>query len=250
MSHPATPPAARGGAFVTTRWSCVLEARGASPAARAALGELCAAYWSPVFRFLCCEGRSEDIARELTQEFFARMLAGDSLAHADPAQGRFRSYLLGAVKHFLADQRQREGALKRGGGTTTLPLPGPGDTEVTGCGEIADVTAMVPDSYFDRQWAFTLMDRALTRLAEEMAADDKSTQFNRLKPWLVGDALALSQSEAARELRLSEGAVKVAIHRLRKRFREILREEVAQTIPAGTDISGELRYLVEVLATG
>jgi RNA polymerase sigma-70 factor (ECF subfamily) len=234
--------------FVTTRWTCVLAARGESPQAKAALGELCAAYWTPVFRFLRSEGRDEDTARELTQEFFARILAGDGFIHADPARGRFRSFLLGAVKHFLADRRDRERAAKRGGGVPVEPLRVGADTD-TGAGiQIADATVEVPDTYFDRQWALALMERAFGRLEEELTAGGKAGHYAALKPWLVGDTPALSQAVVARALGLNEGAVKVAIHRLRKRFRELIRAEVAHTVPDTGDADEELRYLVEVLA--
>jgi len=243
-----TPSHPKGGVFVTTRWTCVLAARGESPEARAALSELCEAYWTPVFRFLRGEGRDEDTARELTQEFFARILARDSFSRADPARGRFRSFLLGAVKHFLADRRARERAEKRGGGVPSLPLPS-GDDADTGAGlQIADATVEVPDTYFDRQWALALMEQVFARLAAEFASARKTEQFAALKPWLVGDTPALSQAVVARALGLNEGAVKVAVHRLRKRFRELIRAEVAHTLPDGAEADEELRYLVEVLA--
>jgi RNA polymerase sigma-70 factor (ECF subfamily) len=244
----ATRSIPKGGVFVTTRWTCVLAARGETPEAKAALSELCEAYWTPVFHFLRCEGRDEDTARELTQEFFARILARDGFTHVDPARGRFRSFLLGAVKHFLGDLRDRERAAKRGGGVPAEPLPAGGDPD-TGAGiQIADATADVPDTYFDRQWALALMNHAFTKLAGELAAAGKAEQFTALKPWLVGDTPALSQAAVARSLGLSEGAVKVAIHRLRRGFRELIRAEVAQTVPEAGDADAELRYLVEVLA--
>ena len=240
-------------AFAPTRWTLVLAARGETPAAKAALGELCAAYYQPVFRFFRAGGRDEDAARELTQEFFARLLARDGVAGATPERGRFRSFLLGAAKHFLADRRDRERAAKRGGGLTPEPFHpvGSGQDTETGAGlQIADAAAELPDRHFDRQWAFALMDRALNALAAGLAADGKAAHFTTLKPWLVGDTAALSQAEAARTLGLGEGAVKVAIHRLRKRFRECVRQEISQTIPATEDVDTELRYLVEVLAAG
>ncbi len=246
-------PTAAPSAFAPTRWTLVLAARGETPAAKAALSELCAAYYQPVFRFFRHGGRDEDAARELTQEFFARLLARDSVAGATPERGRFRSFLLGAAKHFLADQRDREQAAKRGGGATPEPFHpiGHGHDTENGSGlQIADTAADRPDTFFDRQWALALMDRALAALTGELTAENKATHFVVLKPWLVGDAAAVSQSEAARTLGLSEGAVKVAIHRLRKRFRELIRHEVAQTIPATEDVDTELRYLVEVLTGG
>ena len=239
--------------FAPTRWTLVLAARGATPEGRAALSELCAAYWTPVFRFLRREGRDEDTARELTQEFFARLLARGGVAGAAPERGRFRSFLLGAVKHFLGDLRDREHAAKRGGGAVPEPLHPMRHGSDTGTApglQVADAAAEVPDTFFDRQWAFALMDRALVALESGFASDGKAAHFTALKPWLVGDAAALSQAAAAVALGMSEGAVKVAIHRLRKRFRELVRAEVAQTVPASDDVDAELRYLVEVLAAG
>lgn len=230
--------------FAPTRWTLVLAARGDSEPARAALGELCGTYYQPVFRFLQREGRSEDAARELTQEFFARLLARDGLATADPARGRFRSFLLGALKHFLGDQRVRERAAKRGGGAVHEPLPEPTDTSPGR--ELAAPGPASPEAWFDRQWALAIMDRALSTLAAEHAAEGKADQFERLKPWLVGAAAA--QADVAGQLGWSEGALKVAVHRLRKRFRELVRAEIAQTVPAFAEVDAELRYLVDVLA--
>jgi len=236
----STPP------FAATRWTLVLRARGEAPEARAALSELCGAYYQPVFRFLRREGRDEDAARELTQEFFARILQRGEVGAADPARGRFRSYLLGAVKHFLADQRKHEGREKRGSGAALESLDSPA-IEGAPSFDVADARAAVPDAWFDREWALAVMDRALNAVEAEFKSAGKAEQFNRLQPWLVGEAEALSQAEAARQLGWNEGAVKVAIHRLRKRFRELLRAEIAQTVAEGEDVDAELRYLIEAL---
>lgn len=235
-----------GAAFVPTRWSLVLAARGEAPAARAALGELCGAYWTPVFQFLRREGRDEDAARELAQEFFARVLAGAGFAGADPARGRFRSFLLGALKHFLADARKHDRRLKRA--AELVPLE-PAGTD-TAAGVQVAAPAEADDAAFDRAWALAVMDRALTALAAESAAAGRAAQFDALKPWLAGGAEALTQADAAARLGVSEGAVKVAVHRLRQRFRELVRAEVAQTLGPGDTVEAELRYLVEVLAKG
>ena len=232
--------------FAPTRWTLVLRARGNTVEARGALSELCEAYYQPVFRFLRREGREEDAARELTQEFFARLLAGGGIGAADPQRGRFRSYLLGAVKHFLADQRDHEQRAKRGGGATPESLDA--DDGSSPALQIADGANAPNDAMFDRAWALAVMDRALTSLAAELAGEGKADQFAMLKPWLAGDADALPQSEAAARLGVSETAVKVAIHRLRKRFRETIRAEIAQTVDDSAEVDAELRYLVEVLA--
>lgn len=233
--------------FAATRWTLVLRARGESPEAKAALSELCEAYYLPVLRFLRREGRDEEAARELAQEFFARVLAGGGFDGADPERGRFRSYLLGALKHFLADQRERERRQKRGGGVIPEQLESSTDTSpgLT----VADPAGPPPDAWFDRDWALAVMDRALKALESEFRAAEKSDQFATLKPWLVGDTPALSQAEAGAKLGLSEGAVKVAIHRLRRRFRELAKAEVAHTLPAAVDVEDELRHLVVALAS-
>jgi len=232
--------------FSATRWTLGLRARGGSVEARGALSELCEAYYQPVFRFLRREGREEDAARELTQEFFARLLAGNGLGAADPRRGRFRSYLLGAVKHFLANQRDHESRQKRGSGLAPESLDAGTDTEPAL--QITDHASTPDDTLFDREWALAVMARALQSLADEFTRDGKADQFTALKPWLVGDAALLPQADAATRLGLSETAVKVAIHRLRKRFREVIRAEIAQTMEEARDVDAELRYLVEVLA--
>ena len=235
-------------AFVTTQWTRVLEARGDSPEAQAALGNLCAAYYAPVLTFLRRSGHPDDAARELAQEFFARLLARHGLDTVERGRGRFRSFLLGAVKHFLADQFDRSRAAKRGSGQESIPLDAGSGGDTTVALQIPDPAAPVPDAYFDRQWALTILDRALSALAAEHAAAGKVVQFETLKPWLTGDTEQRSQAEVARRLDLNEGAVKVAIHRLRKRFRELVKAEIAQTVGGGADVQAELNYLLEVLS--
>lgn len=233
--------------FAPTRWTLILRARGETPEARAALGELCEAYYQPVLRFLRREGRDEDSARELTQEFFARVLASGAFEAADPGRGRFRSYLLGALKHFLADHRKHERRLKRGGGASTESIDA-ADAEDSGPLEIEDPSGPAPESFFDREWALAVMSRALASLQEEFAGAEKAGQFDTLKPWLMGEAPSLSQADAAKELKVTEGAVKVMVHRLRKRFRDVVREEIAQTLRDPSLVDEELRHLIEALA--
>lgn len=234
--------------FGPTRWTLVLRARGESPEAQKALGELCEAYYQPVFRFLRSEGREDDRARELTQDFFARLLNRSGLSTVESGRGRFRSFLLGAVKHFLADVRDHEHRLKRGGGVLPESLDAPASTETTTGLQVPDPAATPADEMFDREWALAIMDHALTALESELASDGKREQFEALKPWLVGDTAGASQLEAAQRLGLSEGALKVAIHRLRKRFGELVKSEIAQTTGDPTAVQEELRYLVEVLS--
>lgn len=235
------------GAFAPTHWTLVLRAQGQTPEAHAALSDLCAAYYPPVLRFLQREGRDEETARELAQEFFSRILQRGKLGTVDPSLGPFRSYLLGAVKHFLADLGKHGRRQKRGGGQLPESLDA-SSTESGSLGDVADASTPVSDAWFDRQWALTLMERALNRLESEFKTAGKTGHFEHLKAWLVGETSAHSQAETARQLRITEGALKVAIHRLRKRFREIIRDEIAQTLADGTDIDAELRYLIEALS--
>ncbi len=225
----------------------MLRARGETPEATAALGELCEAYYGPVMRFLAREGRDEDAAREITQEFFARILSRGSFGDPDPGRGRFRSYLLGALKHFLSDRRKHEQREKRGGGAALESL----DALAAGDGagpEPAAADERPQEAAFDREWALAVMSRGLAILQSEFESEGKAAQFDTLKPWLMGEAPALSQGDAARQLGLSEGAVKVAIHRLRKRYRDAVRAEIAQTLRDPSLVDEELRHLIEALS--
>ncbi len=234
--------------FAPTRWTLVLRAQGETPEARSALSELCEAYYDPVLRFLRREGRAEDTARELAQEFFARVLADGGFDTADPERGRFRSYVLGALKHFLGDQRKREQRLKRGGGATPDSLDAGESGEESASLQVADTSPPVPETNFDRDWALAVMARGLEVLQSDFKSTGKTEQFEALKPWLAGESPAMSQAEAGRRLGLSEGAVKVVIHRLRKRFRDAVRAEIAQTLRNPALVDEELRHLIEALA--
>lgn len=241
------PENATASAFHPTRWTLVMQARGDSHESRTALGELCAAYWNPVFHFLRREGRNDDDSRELAQEFFARLLARGGIGEADRAKGRFRSYLLGALKHFLAERRRNEGREKRGGDAVIESLDAPAAEGSPGL-QIPDPSGEMSDKHFDREWAHALMDRSLTAVQTSFEQAGKSAQFQTLKPWLAGDTENLSQTEAAAKLGMSTGAIKVTIHRLRKEFRAAIEAEIAQTVPSPDDIATELRYLIEVLS--
>jgi RNA polymerase sigma-70 factor (ECF subfamily) len=233
----------RAAVFATTRWTLVLRARGTTPEAKTALSELCAAYWQPVFGFIRQTRREEDAARDLTQEFFARLLAHQGLDTIEPGRGRFRSFLLGAVKHFLADMRDRENAAKRGGGHPPVPL----DTAAPAELDVPDPATPTADAVFDREWAVALVNHAVERLAAEHAVEARRLHFEVLKPWLLGDLGALTQSGAAERLGCTENAVRVAVHRLRRRFRELVKQEILHTVNDPAAVSEELRYLVEVL---
>ncbi len=244
MTSPSSPRAAP--VFFTTRWTLVSRARGESPEARAALGDLCEAYWNPVFQFLRREGRGEDEARELTQAFFAKVLAGPGIGEADPAKGRFRSYLLGSLKHFLANHRRDANREKRGGGLLVESIDSGGSETSPGL-QVADPGAAADDAWFDRHWALAVMERGLQRVRESFAGSGKDGQFDLLKPWLMGDPEGLTQADAAAQLGMTGGAVKVAIHRLRQKFGDAIRQEIADTVGSEEEIAGELRYLIEVL---
>jgi RNA polymerase sigma factor (sigma-70 family) len=248
LPTPADNSAERPAGFAPTRWTLVLRAQGESAAARAALSELCEAYYAPVLTFTRHTGRDEETVRDLTQEFFARLLARHGLDTVEPGRGQFRSFLLGAVKHFLADQYDRSQAAKRGGGQAPVSIDAGMGTSTTTALQIPDPDGPAPDTVFDRQWAVTLVERALNLLAGESASTNKAEQFEILKPWLLGEVDCLSQADAAKRLGLTEGAVKVAVHRLRRRFRQLVKAEIAQTVGDPDQVQEELRYLVEVLA--
>ena len=232
--------------FATTRWTRVLASRGDSPDARLALSDLCAAYYGPVVSFLRHEGRDEDAARELAHEFFARVLERRSLDGANPQRGRFRSYLLGALKHFLANRRAHEMREKRGGQVAHQPLDS--DTDTSPGAAVPDTSTPSPDTSFDREWALSVLARGFELMKRECEQSGTLRQFETLKPWLTGEDLGGPQVEAARELEMNEGAVRVAIHRFRRRFRELVRAEIAQTVNEPGDVAGEMRHLIEALS--
>ena len=231
--------------FHTTQWTRVLQARGDSPDAKTALSELCAAYYKPVFAFMRRNGPDEETARDFTHEFFAKLLAGHGIDSVDPQRGRFRSFLLGAVKHFLADKRDHAQRLKRGAGQPLEAFNAETDT-APGL-QLADDKNLSPDREFDRKWALTLLDNALTKLAKEQQSAGKSDQFETLKSWLTGEVENFSQADAARQLGLNEGAVKVAIHRLRRRFRQLVKTEISHTLHDESQLGNELSCLLAAL---
>lgn len=239
-------PTANAPVFHTTRWTMVMRAQGEAPEARAAMGDLCEAYWMPVFRFLRREGRDKDQCQELAQEFFSRLLTSKTIDQAEPMKGRFRSYILGALKHFLANQRRDEGRQKRGGDAVIESIESGGSETSPGL-QLPDSGATPTDAYFDRHWALAVMERGLTTVEESFGESAKKRQFEVLKPWLVGDVEGLSQADAAAELEMSPGAIKVAIHRLRQKFGEAIRQEIAETVDTEEEIAEELRYLIEAL---
>ena len=227
--------------FATTRWSLVLKAGGSSsPGARDALAKLCETYWYPLYTYLRSRGHSADQAQDLTQAFFARLLEKNSISQADPARGRFRSFLLASLKNFTANERERERTQKRGGGVPLLSLEF--DT-AEGRFQREPPTDETPEKVFDRRWAFTLLDRVIARLRVNVVRGGKDVYFERLKAYLTGEEPQLSYAQTGASLGMSEGAVKVAVHRLRRQFRDLVREEIAHTVSSPDEVEDELRHL-------
>ena len=234
--------------FATTRWTLVRHATGHSAEGRRALSDLCEAYYEPVVAYLRKSGRDDDGARDLAHGFFEYLLAAPNLAGAEPGRGRFRNYLLGALKHFILRENERASREKRGGGAATVSLDEGTDTSPGIV--IADGNALAPDEFFDRQWALALIERAVVALEKEHAEAGKARDFSLLKPWLTGDAVRGGQAGVAQELGMSEGALKVAIHRLRRRFRDLVKSEVAQTIDSDDGVADEMNHLFAALGGG
>lgn len=241
MNEPLPGP--RG--FATTHWSLVLAATSDEASqghARAALEELCRAYWYPLYAFVRQRGVESHEAQDLTQSFFARLIEKGGLASADPNRGRFRSYLLGALKHFLSNEWHRARTQKRGGHENVLELDAL-DPEARYALEPAWTGD--PDAGFDREWALESTARAMRALRAEAEASGKSEQFEALKGTLTGTEP--DRSAIAQQLGMSAGALKVAVHRLRQRYRELLRAEIAQTVTEPSEIEDEMRTLVSAL---
>jgi RNA polymerase sigma factor (sigma-70 family) len=232
--------------FATTRWSLVEAARpgeASRTSARGALEELCRAYWYPLYAFVRRRGYSAIDAQDLTQSFFARMIETGGLAAADRTRGRFRSYLLGAMKHFLANEWQRAQTRRRGGQVQFLPWDALGpEARYGGSAEASDP----PERLFDREWALQMVCGALQALRDEMVRAGKSDQFEVLKGSLTGQE-ELPRDQIAAQLSMTEGAVKVTVHRLRQRYRALLRAAIAETVSSEADLDEEMRYLVAVL---
>jgi RNA polymerase sigma-70 factor (ECF subfamily) len=240
------PSNARRRSFPTTHWSVVRAAgQASSPEARAALAALCAAYWYPLYAFIRRQGVNADDAQDLTQEFFARLLERRDVEKARADRGRFRSFLLASARHFLLNHIASERALKRGGGHTTLSLDF-ADAEQRY--RLAPMNLTTPETVFDRQWALTVLDRALGRIRHEFVEAGRRDAFEMLKDCLTGDGPPGGYQAVGRALGLSEGAVKVTVHRLRKRYRRVLREEIASTVCTEAEIDAETDYLVRVLS--
>lgn len=232
--------------FATTHWSLVNAAMGdevSQSRAREALESLCRSYWYPLYAFVRSRGNSETDAQDLTQAFFARIIETEGFASANREKGRFRSYLLGAMKHFLANEWHRGKAQKRGGKVQFVEWDGLDmESRYAGVSKQSDN----PEMLFDREWALETVIGALKALRDEMEKAGKSEQFEVLKGSLTGQD-ETSREEVAEQLGISVGAVKVAVHRLRQRYRNLLRTAIAETVSNEADLDDEMRYLVEVL---
>jgi len=233
-------------AFATTCWTAVLAAGGASsPSGREALDHLCQAYWPPVYAYARRAGHGPEDARDLTQGFFSHLLETGALARADPQRGRFRSFLLGAFKHFLAHERDRAKARKRGGNLTWLRI----DDSAEPAAELANATAdsRTPDRAFDERWAATLLERVLARLRAEFEQSGRLELFDPFKEFILGQSIEGGYAAVAVKLGMTEGAAKMTVTRLRDRYRRLLRAEVAQTLANPADADSELRHLLAIL---
>lgn len=233
------------GRFNETHWTMVLAAGQKDSRAKAALEELCRIYWYPLYAFVRRQGHSKVDAEDLTQEFFARLLARDDLATVDRGKGKFRSFLLASMKHFLANEWDRAQAQKRGGGKRILSI-NLEDSELKYAMEPAHV--MTPDKLYDRRWAMTVLEQVMVKLRKEMSAEGKTDQFEQMKVFLAESRGDARYAKVAENLGLSEAAVKTAVHRLRKHYRRLLVAEIADTVETQLDVEQELRHLLAALA--
>ncbi len=239
----------RASVFATTRWSVVLAAQDrASPESASALETLCRTYWYPLYAFVRRQGRGPEDAQDLTQAFFAKLLEKHYLRAAAREKGRFRTFLLVAFKRFLANEWDRSRRLKRGGGLAPVPF----DTEVAEQRYGAEPpTEMLPaDHVFERRWAVTLLETALERLRAEYVGHGKGDEFDSLKECLAAARGEIAYDRLAGGMGLTEGATRVAVHRLRKRFRELFRETIADTVSDPAEVDDELRHVASVLSRG
>lgn len=248
MSDDRTPPDPSVGPaeFASTHWSIVLAAgHRSSPGSRDALATLCRAYWFPLYAYARRRTRDVHEAQDLTQAFFVALLEKDSLASVHPDRGRFRAFLITAFKNFMANEWEKAHAQKRGGGVAPIPLDfDAGESRFSR--EPTD--ELTPERLFERDWVLSLLDRVLDRLRDEFERGGKLDQFERLKVFITPQSTASSHAEVARELGMTEGAVAVAAHRLRRRYRDLLRAEIAQTVASPDEVDDEIRNLFEALA--
>src|SRR5436190_6265523 len=232
--------------FATTHWSVVLAAGHSSvPGALEALEKLCRAYWYPLYVYVRRQGQSPHDAQDLTQEFFARLLEKKYLRLVDPDRGKFRAFLLKSLKHFLVNEWEKARTQKRGGGQCLIPL----DAEIAESRYATEpVQALTLDQVYEKRWAITLIESVLALLRESYASAGRLPVFETLQGFIWGEQSTLSYAAVAPQLELTEGAVKVAVHRLRGRYRELLRAEIAKTVAAPGEVDEELQHLIAVLS--
>jgi RNA polymerase sigma-70 factor (ECF subfamily) len=240
----ATP--ALSAEFTTTHWSVVLAAADRRcPQAFEALEQLCRTYWYPLYAFVLRQGRAPHDAQDLTQGFFAYILGKDFLEGVRPEKGRFRSFLLASLKHFLADEWDKGQAAGRGGGQVLLPLD---DQEAETRYRLEPADPLDPKKFYEQRWALTLLDRVLDRLQAEHTAAGKQAVFQQLQPFLLGEKAGATYAEMAVRLGSTEGAITMMVHRMRPRYRELFREEIAHTVASPNEIDEETRHLFRLLA--
>jgi RNA polymerase sigma factor (sigma-70 family) len=227
--------------FASTRWSIVLAAgRTERPDSRQALAELCQSYWYPLYAYVRRRSNDPHEAQDLIQEFFSRLLERNALAVANPERGRFRAFLLTSLRHFLNDQWHKSQTIKRGGGQGRISLDFQSAKSMYA---IEPTDEQTPERLYDRRWAITLLDLVMTRLSDEFARSGKERHFEQLKTFLGRGRTGTSYAKVARELGISEGAAMVAAHRLRRRYRDLLRAEIAQTVASPAEVDDEIRTL-------
>ena len=233
--------------FATTHWTVVLSAsRNETTRGREALGALCKTYWYPLYAFVRRQGYSPHDAQDLTQGFFEKLLESESLASVSPEKGKFRTFLLVALKRFLANEWHRAHSQKRGGGSIRVPLQG----HTAETRYIAEpVEELTAERLYERRWALTLLEHVLERLQGEFSEVGHGAHFEKLKPYLMADKSSIPYAEAGAALGMSESAVKVAVYRLRRRFRELFREEVAHTVAEPEDLDEEIRHLLSAFSS-
>ena len=234
----------RAAQFTSTHWSVVVEAQGESPAAEEALEKLCRIYWRPIYSFVLRHGIGPEEAEDLTQGFFADLLEHRSLTAVRKEKGRFRSFLLGALKHFLADERRRAMAIKRGKGQRLIPLE---ELSADEGFEMEPADPVTAEQIYERRWASTVLERVLGLLKNEYVAAGNAALFNSLKQLLPDEPGAPSQADVAGQLGMTDNAVRQAFHRFRQRYQLLLREEIAHTVATPSDVEDELRHLIAVV---
>lgn len=236
---------ARMGAFTATHWSVVAQAAGDSQQARAALETLCGKYWYPIYAFIRQRGSNRPQAEDLTQAFFAHLLGKELIRKADRNKGKFRTFLLGALSHFLANEWDKQNALKRGGGRQIISLD---ENVAEGRYREEPRAALTPEKLFERHWAFAVLEQALERLKQEHIEAGKAGLFTKLEPGLTEAPAADWLPRCAAELKMSANALRVALHRMRRRFGALVREEITQTADGEADVDDEIRQLFAALS--